>query len=124
MEEAEWLACEDPLAMLNFARYWGTDRTMRLFACACVRRLWALLGPAEREAVEAAERAADGLLGEHELRCAYASVSREPGGGQDLRLAAQAAAQFSPWPGALRVVKTARRSGEDVARCRLLRCIF
>jgi hypothetical protein len=59
MTEAEWLACDDPQTMVVFL---GTDwrertRKRRLFACACVRRIWHLL-PDERsrDAVEAAER--------------------------------------------------------------------
>jgi hypothetical protein len=44
------------------------DRKARLFACACTRRVWRLLVlQASREAVEAAEASADGLLGDGEL---------------------------------------------------------
>ena len=47
MNEAEWLACTDPLLMLRFV--WGkvTERKERLFSAACCRRIWQLL-PDER----------------------------------------------------------------------------
>src|SRR5688500_16484043 len=77
MTEAEWLASEDPVAMLR----WATDETpshppgwhrpsvrkLRLFACACVRRVWPMLtDERSRHAVEVAELYADGLAGEAE----------------------------------------------------------
>jgi hypothetical protein len=34
MTEAEWLACPNPLAMLDFLRSVVSDRKLRLFACA------------------------------------------------------------------------------------------
>jgi hypothetical protein len=87
MKEQEWLACDDPDVLLRDlsgklqnqrSRYrvdWlafgkGTlDRKFRLFACACWRRAWSHL-PDERhrQAVEVAERYADGLATRDELR--------------------------------------------------------
>ncbi|MBY0231004.1 MAG: hypothetical protein K2W96_17090 [Gemmataceae bacterium] len=61
MTESEWLASADPYPMLPLVLDGGTSRKSRLFACACVRRIWHLLDdPRSREAVEAAERFADG----------------------------------------------------------------
>ncbi len=73
MTEAEWLASEDPAAMLAFlldthprsgAPWAGmpTARKFRLFACACCRAVWDLLADERsRRAVEVAERYADGV---------------------------------------------------------------
>ncbi len=60
MTEAEWLSCTDPGAMLDFAAGWLSERKLRLFACACCRRLWHLFSErGSRDAVAAAERLAD-----------------------------------------------------------------
>jgi hypothetical protein len=79
--EVEWLASEDPLAMLSIRRQWSengirikdgpyfSDRQLRLFACACCRAVWGLLtDKRSRRAVEVAERFADGLAMESEFR--------------------------------------------------------
>ncbi len=81
MTEAEWLACADPLKLLAalFLLRAGRppgQRKERLFACACCRRVWGrLTDPRSREAVEAAELVADGLLPAERLRAARAGAS-------------------------------------------------
>jgi hypothetical protein len=61
MNEDEWLASADPIAMLDYLEGKVSDRKLRLFACACVRRHWGLLRyRTPREAVELAERLAEG----------------------------------------------------------------
>ena len=60
MTEAEWVACTDPVPMLDFLRDRASDRKLRLFACACCRRIWHLLGDeGSRRVVVVAERRAD-----------------------------------------------------------------
>src|SRR5215472_1627652 len=67
MDEAAWLACSKPAAMLVFFQGRPRDRKLRLFACACLRRLWRLLvDERSRAAVEAAERYAEGLVNHEE----------------------------------------------------------
>jgi hypothetical protein len=62
MTEEEWLACDDPIEMLEFLRGRATDRKLRLFGCACCRRLWPLLDDRSRRAVEVSEQHADGRI--------------------------------------------------------------
>jgi hypothetical protein len=75
--EAEWLASNDPLFMLDILEPWVadevvSDRQLRLFVCACARRLWHLLTDETREnSVQLAERFVDGKASEEEIlaRC-------------------------------------------------------
>lgn len=101
MTEQEWLSSEDPAAMLRclLDRVYTreeyeqrqlvkvprpSDRKLRLFACACVRRVWHLLTHRDSQnAVEVAERFADGQVTAAEmeaaLRGAYYLTQGTPG---------------------------------------------
>jgi hypothetical protein len=68
MTEAEWLACDDPAAMLGFLANRASDRQLR--------PLWHLLEPRSQEGVQIAERFADGLASEEE-RLAAAIAAAE-----------------------------------------------
>src|SRR6266496_2487102 len=68
MTEAEWLACTDPLSMLDFLSDKTNARKLRLFAVACCRRVCHLLPKVVRKLVQASERYADGLIGEEVFR--------------------------------------------------------
>jgi hypothetical protein len=76
MTEQEWLACDDTRKMLGLVR--GEDRKClparrhRLFGVACCRRIWSLLIDARsRNAVEVAERYADGVATVDQLHTAW-----------------------------------------------------
>jgi hypothetical protein len=60
VNEADWLASADPEPMLKYLRDRGSDRKLRLFACACCRRIWHLLDDEiSRHAIELMERYPD-----------------------------------------------------------------
>jgi hypothetical protein len=69
MTEAEWLACEEPMPMLRYMETAASDRKMRLFECACVRRVWHRVSDERLERVLfGLENFADGLISAHELK--------------------------------------------------------
>jgi hypothetical protein len=121
MTEEQWLAATDPGPLLAFlhASGQGRDRKLRLFAAACVRRVWHLLpGERAREAVEAAERFADGLLeapGRVGLRD---TRHHDPAGGLAATRAAEAASAVvagEAYVAALRASQYAERAAQYAA---------
>jgi hypothetical protein len=71
MTEAEWLLCDDPGRMLDFALASMSERKRRLFAVARARMVWHLLeDERSREAVEVTERHADGGADDDALKAA------------------------------------------------------
>ncbi len=74
MTESEWLTCTNPMLMLEFLQGKGSGRKLRLFACACCRRVVRLLSEKQyRDGLAVAERIAEGVGTEAER--AEASVS-------------------------------------------------
>jgi hypothetical protein len=68
MTESEWLACSNPEPMLDMLHGKAGDRELRLFACACCRRLLAaFFEPLSWCLCETAERFVDGQAGQSEL---------------------------------------------------------
>jgi len=72
MTEADWLVCTNPDVLLEHLDGRATERKLRLFGCACGRRIWHLL-PDERSkaAIEVAERFADGQATKEDLANAH-----------------------------------------------------
>lgn len=77
MSEEQWLSATEPNVMLRCLRNIGYagDRRLRLFACACIRRVWYLLDDeASQRAVEVAEEYAEGQTSRKQLDHAKNSV--------------------------------------------------
>ncbi len=106
MTEAEWLSGGDPDQMVRALPADRHQRELRLFALACARRVWHLLPPESRAAVEVAERFTDGRASIAELRAAGAAADRvaqthwSGGRAPDARAYAESAAldASSEWP--------------------------
>ncbi len=109
--EAEWLTEASPYVMLqhlhqhhNVARVPGGQRRLRLFRCACCRSAWELFEDERcRQAVEVAERLADGTATRTELAVARAAVAEaERAATQQYHDAARRhALESAPWQDAL-----------------------
>lgn len=116
MTEAEWLASTDRDEMLAFAHAQAGARKLRLFACACCRRIWHHL-PDEhsRQVVQVAERFADGLASMQEL--AVARNSARDDGGDTTEFPIGDAAKISARKAARNIARNAARlaASEDPA---------
>src|SRR5262245_43415348 len=78
MTQEEWNACTSPGPMMGLLQRSGktSERRCRLFACACVRRVYPLLPDAAcRAAIESAERFADGADDVDALAAALAGMN-------------------------------------------------
>jgi hypothetical protein len=100
MTEQEWLESVDPKPMLRFLGKKASLRKLRLFACACCRRVWPLLTDARScQAVEVAERFAEGQTTDQERNAAWRAaadldwqITREEGDSDSARELANCAA--------------------------------
>jgi hypothetical protein len=152
MTERDWEVATDPSPMLRWLRSRASDRKLRLFACACVRRVAHLLtDERSRHALDVAERFAEGWASEEDLRAAGdaadsaandAMTTAHPSATADAATNAAFAALNSTLPAAAtaadyaaancasavyhahRVAAAASRQAERGAQCRLLREIF
>jgi hypothetical protein len=137
MTEAEWLAGTEPEKMLAFIRAKASERKLRLFACACCRRIWRLLSDERsRKAVKTAERFADGLATRQQLRAARAYAADADAfaqGGPCYAPAAHAACAHAAAARAIDEVREAARCAathpattntEKTAQAALLRDLF
>src|ERR1700722_7037034 len=110
MTEADWLACTSPDPMLEYLSTHGSDRKLRLFACACARRHWDLLPEDScRRAVEVSEQYADGEVTRAELERTWQAASR---------MAESALRRLSRWDmlaGAIAEARDTARGGAWVA---------
>ena len=118
--EAEWLACTDPQPMLEYLRGKASDRKLRLFACACCRRLWHLMNDKRsRDAADVAEEYADGLLMDVDFSCHFDAwraalyKSRQSRGRRSVYAAILTSCHFDAWHSAL---YTSRSTAKSVGR--------
>jgi hypothetical protein len=83
MTEAMWLVCTDPRLMLQFLlRNKADECNLRLFACACTRRVWEPVwrlgrNQSDRATVEAIEQLAAGPGGSDQLAAIRKTASQE-----------------------------------------------
>jgi hypothetical protein len=141
MTEAEWLSCTDPRPLLDELAGRSSSRKRRLLVCACCRRVWDLLtDPRSKQAVELAERYADGLArraalvkGQREAHAAYQRARKSHGpdsfrhfGAAHLALQATALrVRFDPRDNEfLRGAKERKEKTERKARGNLIRDLF
>jgi hypothetical protein len=88
MTEAEWLACEDPLPMLDLVRVRGaSERKVRLFTLTCgrrYRRVWCdpadgpVIGGLVERLFAAGERHIDGAVCSEEIDALRLQLGRRP----------------------------------------------
>jgi hypothetical protein len=86
MTEGEWLACDDRQPMLEHFRGRFSDRKLRLFACACCRRIWHYLADNSKAALAVAERFADGEASRTDLERTGSGNPGDLDGGRGSRL--------------------------------------
>jgi hypothetical protein len=121
--------------MLDFLATHGSDRKLRLFACACARRHWDLLPEDScRRAVEISEQFADDQASRADLERAWlaaaqlAEASLKRLSRWDMLAGAKAeardAARDGAWAAAHNVTADIATPAERLAECELLRDIF
>src|SRR5262245_54324912 len=95
MTESQWLRSRDPDPMLDHLYYSDirlSNRKLRLFACACCRRVWDQLShERSRRAVEVAEQLADGQASRQQRAARHRLAMSVPWAEQDSPDGAQAA---------------------------------
>jgi hypothetical protein len=145
MTEAQWLASDSLRPMLKLVGKKANGRKLRLFACACARRVWGRITPkVSRRAVEVAEQFEDHAATVEVLRVARAALRRylyrrvgfSDGAStayyttvEDASACARETAAFAQETAAFRtnvdaVALEKGRSAEQRQQCDLLRCVF
>jgi hypothetical protein len=142
MTEAEWLACTDPNPMLKLLGGKVSDRKLRLFAVACARRVLHLAtNERSHQAIEVAERHAEGMASGKELAAAMQTAPQGTAARACARASARSAAQvaariagwavawFTPTSISGKVAtwdaeREALKASEGAVQCGLLQDIF
>jgi hypothetical protein len=111
--ERDWLNSKDSQEMLNFVEDIGhwSERKLRLFGCACCRRVWHLLTDSKwRKAVEVVEKYADGLIAERDF-FSWGWLRERPGGVVALEYAMDAAETTAQYAAGVVAEKAAAADG-------------
>lgn len=89
MTEADWLSSTNPSSMMNFVRDKVSERKLRLFVYGGCRTVWnSLRQPVLWKAVEVAERYADGLADDRQLKAMRNAICPDPYSTKSLAAAA------------------------------------
>jgi hypothetical protein len=131
VDEATWRATTNERAwMLEHVRTTAPARKQRLFACACVRRVWELLPTGCQATVEIVERVAEGELAQSELS-REARLARLAAAGDDSPALQAVVLMTAPDPASFTHAATyalsalrARWREELAVQCDLARCVF
>jgi hypothetical protein len=75
-DDVAWLTSEDSLWMLSRLRGKAGLRKLRLFSCACCRRIWHLIPEPWQRVVELSERYVEGEIRQGEMVAARPSLPR------------------------------------------------
>jgi hypothetical protein len=140
MTEKDWLKCHDPHYLLEHlkiecraTRRKSGQRKLRLFGCACCRRIQDRLGDERlRQAVVVAERVADGLASEAARKLAQGKARSAYQESEEyfVVVAAVEVLESTPWQAARAWASSSKRPDfeeqclERKRQCGLLRCIF
>jgi hypothetical protein len=138
MTEAQWLNGEEPRQLLEHvevhqhaARTRSGRRKLRLFACACCRRIWHLLpGEPHRRCVELSERFADGQIDKDEFQRQADAVRSQLFAGSWVSDAVRAALEERPQDATWAPLFAAWAAGtgpnrdDERAQCDLVRELF
>ena len=125
--EIAWLACNTPQPMLEFVRGMASQRKLRLFAVACCRLVWDWFPQlVSREAVEVAERYADGKASRQELLAGRRAADPRWKEDEDTSIAsawtcAWATTDFAGWRAANDAARTAAITPRPDAWFRIIR---
>jgi hypothetical protein len=77
---AQWAVLRDPTHQIAHLCPPVSERKLRLFGCYCCRRLWDSLSPEGRNALDIAERFAEGLASDAERQTAFRRLVETSGG--------------------------------------------
>src|SRR5438270_5178799 len=138
MHADEWRTWRDPAPLFELLRGWASERKLRLFSCACCRRIEHSASALDRAVVDATERCAEGVIRASAIYRAAGVPDEGPilyGYATEAKRVVAEAAFGWAWLGAKRVralvvdaVRKAEGSVGRAAECRrqsdTIRCIF